>query len=499
MPERPRRLAAIDLGSNSFHMTLAELGPHGIKTYHREKHKVRLAAGLDADNLLSDQAIERAMDTLGIFGQILETFEPDNVRAVGTFTFRTATNIKQLTRQALKVLPYPIEVLSGTEEARLIYQGVSHDQHLPDNTLVVDIGGGSTELIIGQGTQPQLLHSCNMGCVSLTERFFATGEITEKLFNRATLFSAQQVENIRLRYLARGWQLAIGSSGTIKSLSQCAAESGLSDGSLTLDVLKKLKQKLIQAGHVDKIKIKGLTEDRAPIICSGLAILLAVFDLLDVDSMRYSDAALREGLLFELQERLQHHDIRHLTVDHLAKRFGTDQKQAVKVSKTALAMFDAVSESWNIEQDDYRLFLHWACLLHEVGHQINHLSCHKHAAYIVENSAMAGFNAEQQAILAFMLLSQRKSLKLHQAPNFDVYDFTTTLRIILLLRLAIRLNQFRQSDTIDSFAVSATEQKLRIGFQSIWSDREALFVSDFTTEQEQFQPLGIEFEYFFFD
>nr|WP_243760628.1 exopolyphosphatase [Aestuariicella hydrocarbonica] len=478
-------------------MTLAELGPHGIKTYHREKRKVRLASGLNDANQLDQAAQARALETLGIFGQILEEFQPDDVRAVGTFTFRTAVNIHSLTQQALKLLPYPIEILSGTEEARLIYQGVSHDQHLPDNTLVVDIGGGSTELIIGKTTEAKLLHSCNMGCVSLSERFFPSGEISARSFERACLFSSQQLESIRVRYLAQGWQMALGSSGTIKSLSQCAQSLELSDGSLTLDILKDLRHRFIAAGHIDHLDIPGLSEDRRSIICSGLAILIAVFDILEVTSMSYSDAALREGLLLEVQDRLKHHDIRHHSVALLAKRFASDQHQAQKVSKTALSMFDAVAASWEINNPDYRQFLHWACQLHEVGHQINHLSCHKHAAYIVNNSAMAGFNAEQQSILAFMLLSQRKSLKLESLPAFEVYNETKTLKIILLLRLAIRLNQFRQSDTLDSFGVSATERTLTVRFHSIWNDRQELFSNDLDAEQEQFEPLQIELSYEF--
>lgn len=497
MSDRPRRIAAIDLGSNSFHMTLAELGPLGIKTYHREKRKVRLAAGLNAANQLDEASQARALETLGIFGQILEEFQPDDVRAVGTFTFRTAVNIQSLTQAALKVLPYPIDILSGIEEARLIYQGVSNDQHLADNTLVVDVGGGSTELIIGRGTEAKLLHSCNMGCVSLSERFFPNGEITAQGFQRASLFSAQQLESIRIRYLKAGWQMAIGSSGTVKALSQCAIALGLSDGSLNAKVLQDIKSHLISAGHIDRVTLPGLNDDRVPVISGGLAILIAVFDLLEVGSMSYSDAALREGLLLGVQDRLRHLDIRHLTVDQLAQRFGCDTLQAQKVAKTAQTMFDSVVLGWQLDHLDYRKFLYWACQLHEIGHHINHVGCHKHAAYIINNSAMAGFNAEQQAVLAFLLLSQRKDLRIEAKPAFDMYDLTTTLKIILLLRLSIRLNQFRQSDTMDSFEVSADRNKLTIRFHSIWKDREELFSSDLTAEQEQFQPLGIELDYLF--
>lgn len=497
MLERPRRIAAIDLGSNSFHMTLAEVGEHGIKTYHREKHKVRLASGLGSDNQLSQEAIKRALDTLGVFGQILKDFKPDHVRAVGTFTFRTANNIEQLTQPAFRVLPYPIDILSGTEEARLIFQGVTNDQHLNQDCLVIDIGGGSTELIIGQAATAKLLHSCNMGCVSLTERYFADGIITAKAFEQATLYCGQQLESVRVRYLAHGWQHVIGSSGTIKALSLCAKAMGLSGGELNSRVLDTIKRQLLSASTTANIDLPGLPEDRVGVICGGLAALIAVFDLLDIDHLSYSDAALREGLLLETQERLQHHDNRHHSVELLARRFSYDPQQAQRVTHTANVILKAVSPSWSLDHDDYVNLLIWACQLHEVGHQINHLSYHKHAAYIVSNADMAGFNHELQEMLAFALLSQRKNLKLAQKPTLHLYSFHKTLQIILILRLAVRLNQFRQSNATDSFDVSANKDEIKLTFRPVWHKRQRLFSADLDAEREQFKPLGLNLDYEF--
>ncbi|MAZ87501.1 MAG: exopolyphosphatase [Cellvibrionaceae bacterium] len=493
-----RRIAAIDLGSNSFHMTLAEIGPHGTKTYHREKRKVRLAAGLDQQLLLDHAAIERALETIGVFGQILKEFNPDHVRAVGTYTFRAATNIEQLIQPANQLLTHPIEVLSGAEEARLIYQGVTLDQHRENHCLVVDIGGGSTEIVIGEALQAKLLHSCAMGCVSLTERFFGDGVITEQAFERAIVHADQQLETIRLRYMNLGWQHVIGSSGTIKALSNCAQAAGLSDGTLTSDVLNQFKNLLLKAGHRDAIQWPGLAEDRIPTLCGGLAVLIAVFDLLHIDTMTYSDAALREGLLHETQERLLSHDNRHASIALLAKRFGCDQEHANKVRQTALTLYDSMLKYWPASDDRYRNLLDWACQLHEIGHHINHLSCHKHAAYIVQQSDMAGFNREQQQVLAFLLLNQRKSLKMHHQPELQTFSLDKLLKVILLLRLAIRLNQFRQNQQLQSFTVSASKSdNLHLNFQPLWQSRRALFSADLDAEQAEFSPYGILLSYHF--
>ncbi len=493
-----RRVAVLDLGSNSFHMTLAEVGPQGIKTYHREKRKVQLAAGLSADGILDQPAIDRALETLGLFGQILQDFQPDIVRAAGTYTFRAARNIEALVKPARKLIPGRIEILEGIEEARLIYQGVSHGEYRSGRSLVVDIGGGSTELIIGEHHQPLHLHSCNMGCVSFSQRFFANGNITRKAFDAAIVQAEQELEAIRAHYQATGWDLAIGSSGTIKALAQCVESAGISSGALTLPALEELKKQLIRCGHIDQIDLEGLPEDRRSVICGGLAVLLAVFDLLDVGSMDYSDSALREGLLLETQERLQLKDNRHHSVQIMARRFACDEEHAGKVQQTALALFDTVAPQWDFDHPDYRNLLQWACQLHEAGRQINHMGCHKHAAYIVSNANLAGFDRERQQILAFLLLCHRKSLKLSQAPELDVFCLQRILKLALLLRLAIRLNQFRQNEVLHSYHASAPgNAALQLEFQPLWQTREMLFHSDLTSEQEQFLPHGIHLSFSF--
>ncbi len=302
-----KRIAAIDLGSNSFHMTLAEITDAGLITHHKEKCKVRLAAGLDEQLQLSEQSIDKALMTLTEFGNLLGEFNPLAVFAVGTFTFRTATNIDRLIEKARAVMPYNIDILSGDEEARLIYQGVSQRANIDKPTLVIDIGGGSTELIIGLDNKPQILQSVGVGCVSLTHNFFTNNRIDAQIFDGALAHSKTLMADIKSEFQAIGWQQALGTSGSIKALTDCAKKLELSDGTLTLDTLSLIKFELLKAQSIDSIQLPGIAADRLPVICGGLAVLLAAFETFNIDRLQYCDAALREGLLFEAQALLSNH------------------------------------------------------------------------------------------------------------------------------------------------------------------------------------------------
>lgn len=496
-PTTNKRIAAIDLGSNSFHMTLAELTEHGLRDYHREKRKVRLASGLNDEGILDEEAQQRALETLKTYADILADFKPDQVRVVGTYTFRAAKNISELIKAAKKVLPYQIEVLSGAEEARLIYQGVSHAQHLDQDTLVIDIGGGSTEVIVGRNFDTKLLHSCNVGCVSVTTKFFSDGEITEKKFRRAIMDAEQQLAYTVNGARSLNWQMAIGSSGTIKALSACAEALGLSNGVLTLEVLNQIKNRLVDAKTIEKIKLKGLAEDRVPVICGGLSVLIAAFEMLDISAMNYSDAALREGLLFEVQERLKHNDVRDHTVGMMAKRFGGDIEQSFRVESDALAMYDKADVVWEFSDREYRRLLRWSSQLFEIGYHINRAGSHRHAHYIITNANMAGFNREQQSLLAYILLSYRKSLKTNLLPQLNTFNERKVYRLILILRISILLNQFRQSTDQQDYQIGFTSDGMKLTFLPSWRDQQALFESGLEQEKINFAKVGIELDYSF--
>lgn len=492
-PQR-RTIAAIDLGSNSFHLILAELShtPEGqaCKIIHREKRKVRLAAGLNQQLQLDDDAIARGVETLTAFGKVLDNIAPDDVRVVGTYTFRTAKNINELLSQLKPHFPYPIEILSGPEEARLIYQGVYQDQHIDRRSLVIDIGGGSTELVIGEAQEPLIVHSCAMGCVSLTKRYFSNGIIDDASFQQAIIDAEQQLEPLLQSYQRLGWQRVIGTSGSIKTLTQCAIEMALSDGRLTLDILNTLRSQLISDGHIEQINLAGVTPDRAPVLCGGLAVLIAAFDLLEIDELFYGDAALREGLLGDMQARLNHCDIRHQSVTNLARRFDTNTQHVQRVQLLAQELFNLVNHPWQLTHEDYPQLLNWAAQLHEVGLHINYQSVHRHSAYIIEHAIMAGFNNEQQATLAFILLNHRKSLKTEVQPLYQQYKATDIWRLIATFRLSVMLSRFRHTDT-RNLHFNVTDGGLTIQFDKQWQSLQCLLDADLQQEKSHWQHLQL--------
>lgn len=492
-----KRIAAIDLGSNSFHMLLAESSDHGLKVYHREKRQVALAKGLRDDDRLTPESIAYALETLQVFADILKQFRPDLVRIVGTYTFRKARNISELTKAARNFLPYPIEIMSGTEEARLIFQGVSHNNVLNDNHLIVDIGGGSTEMIIGKGHIPRQLHSCDVGCVSLSERFFSSGEITAKAFRKAIIFAEQQVAPIRKRYRKSGWENVLGTSGTIKAISGFITENIDPEGVITLQHLNAIKDRLLASENIADISLPGVNEDRYGVICGGLAVLIAVFEVMNIDSMSYCDHALREGLVAEVEDRIHLTDVRDFSVSQLGKRFNADIEQAFRVEKDALYLFDQADDAWKLNNPTHRNLLRWACQLHEIGHHLNYQKANQHAQYIVNNASLAGFNQEQQEVLGYILLSQRKALKLDQLPELASYKSKDIFKVVLIFRLAILLNRFRQEGDLLPFECTFAKKSIRLTFGEEWRSGAELFSADLEKEQARFQKVNLDIEFEF--
>ncbi len=500
-PSERSTIAAIDLGSNSFHLILAELSEstdagQTCKVIHREKRKVRLAAGLNHLNELDDAAIKRGTETLTAFGEVLANIKPQSVRVVGTYTFRTASNIAELLQQVKPHFPYPIEILSGAEEARLIYQGVYQDQHIDRRSLIIDIGGGSTELVIGEQSDPLIVHSCPMGCVSLTKRYFNDGDIGEDNFQQAIIDAEQQLEPLLHAYQTLGWQQVIGTSGSIKTLSQCAIALELSNGILTPAILNQIREALTQCKTIDAINLPGITPDRAPVLCGGLAILIATFDLLEIDELRYGDAALREGLLQDMQARLNHQDIRHQSVALLAQRFDTDQHHSQRVGDIANTIFTITQEPWQLNHSDYPQLLQWAAQLHEVGLHINYQSAHRHSAYIVDHAIMAGFNNEQQKTLAFLLLNHRKSLKKSGQPLFQLYQDSDIWCLIAQFRIAVMLGRFRHAEQAD-INFSANTDGLHIILGKAWHSLHCLLDADLEQEKQHWQKVDLQLQWTF--
>ncbi|EKP0279014.1 exopolyphosphatase [Aeromonas bestiarum] len=482
--------AAVDLGSNSFHMVIARLNEGRLQIVDRIKERVRLAEGMDAQRRMSVEAMGRGLECLALFAERLTNIKPDQIRIAGTYTLRRASNAREFVSEATKVLNHPIEIISGQEEARLIYQGVAHTQHIEGQVLVVDIGGGSTELIIGEGFDSKALTSRKMGCVSFTQSFFANGKLSEKAFNNAVLEAQHQLAPIINQYRKLGWQSCLGSSGSVRTVRDVLQGEGWTDGAITLAGLERLKREMLDHKRVDQLKLAGLTEERQEVFAAAVAILLGLFTSLPIERMEYSDGALREGLLYEFEERLQHHDIRERTALALSTHYRIDKRQANRVEQSVLTLFDALSGPWEMPEEPYRAILGWAARLHEIGLAINYSGIHRHSAYILQNTDLPGFNQDDQALLAALVRFQRKGLKLSELPPLPNHDEQTVLRCIRILRLAVAAHHRRQDNLLPEWKVQAAEDQLVVTLPIDWCDENRLLIQNLEKEHRYCQEQG---------
>ncbi|MDP2247907.1 MAG: exopolyphosphatase, partial [Nitrosomonadales bacterium] len=374
-------IAAVDLGSNSFRLQLARVVDGRLVFHDSLREVVRLGAGLDSNNFLDPVAQQRAIDCLKRFGERLRGLPLEAIRAVATNTFRVAKNSTELLAEAQAALGCPIEIIAGREEARMIFIGVSHSLPAVNHKrLVIDIGGGSTEFIIGQGLEPIEMESLYMGCVSYSRKFFPDGRITEESLEKAQLSAANEIQSIRAHFLNVKWDEAVGSSGTARSLGEIMRLNNMSDGAITKDGLLALREALLKARDTKKIQLDGLSADRAQVIPGGLSIMLAAFNELNLQHMTTASSALREGVLYELLGRMQHHDIREATVRSFMRRYHVDRAQAKRVDGLALKLLSQVSYKLKMNEDAATHYLGWAAKLHEIGISIAHSGYHKHSA-----------------------------------------------------------------------------------------------------------------------
>ncbi|MBL0539306.1 exopolyphosphatase [Aeromonas caviae] len=482
--------AAVDLGSNSFHMVIARLTEGRMQIIDRIKERVRLAEGMDEQRRMSPEAMARGLDCLALFAERLTNIKPDQIRIAGTYTLRRASNARDFVREAAKVLNHPIEIISGQEEARLIYQGVAHTQHIEGQVLVVDIGGGSTELIIGEGFEHKALTSRKMGCVSFTQSFFGNGKLGEKAFNAAVLEAQHQLAPIINQYRKLGWQSCLGSSGSIRTVRDVLQGEEWTDGAITLAGLERLKEEMLKHKRVDQLKLAGLTEERQGVFAAAVAILLGLFTSLPIERMEYSDGALREGLLYEFEERLQHHDIRERTALALSTHYRIDKRQATRVESSVLSLFDALCGPWEMPEEPYRAILGWAARLHEIGLAINYSGIHKHSAYILQNTDLPGFNQDDQALLAALVRFHRKGLKLSELPALPNHDEQTVLRCIRILRLAVAAHHRRQDNLLPEWNVQAAGDQLVVTLPLDWCDENKLLMQNLEKEHRYCHEQG---------
>ncbi|MDC5810245.1 exopolyphosphatase [Vibrio europaeus] len=492
-----RDVAAIDLGSNSFHMVVAKVIDQDLQLVSRHKQRVRLAAGLDAQKNLDNASIERGLECLAIFAERLQGFDQQNVRIAATHTLRQANNAHIFLQRAQEVLPFPIEIIPGIEEARLIYLGVAHTQPESDSKLVVDIGGGSTEMIIGSGFEPQLINSKQMGCVSYTKRYFANGKLSKKNFAKAILAAEQKMESLAYRYNKKGWDIAFGSSGTIKAIREVLVGLGYEDGLINAKRLDKVIDTLCEWETIDEIELSGLTPERKPVFAAGVAILSAIVKSLKVTEIHFSEGALREGLLFEMEDSFKRSDIRMRTTENLASKHLVDLEHAAKIKGQATEFLQQVHKDLGIKKSS-ELFdlLEWSALLHEVGLSISLQAFHRHSAYILRNTYMPGFNREQQRVLAMLVRFQRKALKLHEMEEFTLFKKKHIVGLIRILRLAILLNGQRNDEPLPELKLSIDGDKWSLTSQDEnWLDANKLLDADLTSEQEYWLAAGWELSF----
>lgn len=486
--------AAVDLGSNSFHMLVARREHGELRVLDRIKEMVRLGGGLDQDGNLDPEVQERALACLSRFGQRLRGIPAKNLRAVGTQTFRRLKYADTFLSSSEAELESPIGIIAGREEARLVYLGVSqwvagHEK----KQLVIDIGGGSTELIIGEGVDPIEMESLQFGCVSMTNRFFANGKISARALKKAQRAVAAELQEIQSVYRNAGWQTAIGSSGTFRSAAAMCEANGWSKKGISSEALKKLKQKALSFKTIDDIDIDGLSERRKPVFIGGLAIMLACFKALAIEDMLVSPFALREGLLQDLLGRLEQRDPRDKAVKALMTRFAVDPAQVARVQKTVLNIYDQLSSDPAVSQS-HRRMLTWATELHEIGLSLSHGSYQKHSAYLVEASDMAGFSRQEQLFLAALVGFQRREISADYADRLPERVHRVLAITLLCIRLSWVFCRTRDDEAIPDFRITMNASIVHLELSEDWKENHPLTIADLEFEEQALQTIGLHLD-----
>jgi len=488
----PGVLAAVDLGSNSFHLVVARHVHGQLVIIDRLREMVRLGGGVDAEGRLDPVVAARALACLERFGQRLRAMRAKNVRVVGTSALRNARRKQNFLVSARRALGHPIEIISGMEEARLIYSGVAH--MLPPDRgrrLVIDIGGGSTEVVIGEAYEAQELASLHVGCVSLTKRFFADGRITAKRIQRARLAAQLELEPVQKAFVTRGWDHAFGSSGTVRAVLESLREIDPNARAITVRGLMRLIALLEDAGHTRALRLIAVTDERRAVFPAGVAILIELMKALEIDALRLSEGALRDGLLFDMIGRLTDEDPRERSVSSMQRRYHVELEQSKRVEQTALGLLRQVRSVWGLDDPLAALSLKWAARLHEIGLDVAHSGYHHHSAYLLENADMPGFAREEQRLLARLAGSHRRKLVLGGLEELIPPWDRLALRLIVLLRLSVLLHRSRGTEPLPSLKLVARAGTLTLHIGARWLARHPLSLEDLRQEIEYLQPVGI--------
>jgi exopolyphosphatase/guanosine-5'-triphosphate,3'-diphosphate pyrophosphatase len=406
---------------------------------------------------------------------------------------RRLSNPEEFLAAAEHALGHPIEIVAGREEARLVYQGMANSR--PDDgkrRLVLDIGGGSTELILGEGREPLVMESLHMGCVGLSEAHFASGSISEKAMRRAETSARLELQPVESQF-RRGWETAIGTSGTIRAIRAVLRAEGWSDGTITRAALARLRSVMIATGDTGRLALTGLSPERVPVFPGGVAILSATFDALAIEQMQVSDGALREGLLYDLLGRRAHHDVRDRTVSALVARFRADAAQSERVARTAGHLAPQVARLWSFDAEALQM-LAWASRLHEIGLAVAHNQYHKHGAYIVEHADLPGFSQQEQQLLAVLIRGHRRKFPMEVFELLPAAQRDTAVRLCLILRLAVLLHRARQDIEPGQVRLRVTPKVLRLRFARGWLRQHPLTVADLQQEAVFLKAAGVRLD-----
>lgn len=483
-------IAAVDLGSNSFRLQIARVVGDQVYPLDSLKEPVRLGAGLTVDKMLDAESQQRALACLKMFSERLRGLPREAVRAVGTNTFRVAKNAPAFLEAAQAALGFPIEIVAGKEEARLIYLGVSHG--LPSSSekrLVVDIGGGSTEFIIGTGYQPQQMESLYMGCVSFSRHFFPDGKINKTSLLRAELAARSEILTIAAEFSRGHWQQAIGSSGSARALAEILEQNGLSAAGITREGMSRLRSLLLKAGDVKLLQLAGLPSDRLPVLAGGFAIMNSIFTELDIERMEVATCALREGVLYDMIGRFHKRDMRESTVREFMRRYHVDPPQAGRVQELAGALYEHVAHKLTGSIENARLQLAWAARLHEIGISIAHTGYHRHSAYILANADMPGFSRREQAQLSLLVRAHRGALGKLQGLSGSADEWA----LILVLRLAVLLCRSRSDAELPAMKLKLGSSGFSLGIDRAWLENNPLTRTLLENESREWKSIGMAF------
>ena len=487
--------AAIDLGSNSFHMVVAEPVADSIRIVDSLRLPVRLGSGLDEQKRLKPETREIALDAISQFAQRLRGVPRQNVRVVGTNTLRRAKDADAFINEAFELLNKRIEVIAGREEARVIFQAVAHGLPSPDcKRLIIDIGGGSTELVTGTDFTPEIIESMNMGCVSYTTRYLSADSIDIKSMKRATTAAKLELQPVVKAYRTAGFEEVVGCSGTIKSISRVLEELQLTNGLITRPALRKLMKLLVKAGSLKALNLHSISSSRAQVFTGGLAVLSAIMSSLKIDEIQASQVALREGLIFQLIGKKEHSDIQNQTVDILVNRYHADPLQRERVTSLARRLFSIAQQSWQLDPVADGQLMQWAADLHEIGLAVAHSQYHKHGAYVLENSDLLGFSRAEQFALSFLVRYHRRKIDLESISHLPPAEQARLIQLLALTRLTVLLMRSRYDENLTTLDFQIKGNTMQLSAPSRWFSQRPLTTADLEQESSLLAGTGISLE-----